>query len=152
MGDAIGTTPSAAYDVVGRYRQDEINGFVPGLVERMLDAARIRGAETVLDAMAGDGNLTERRYAYCRERGMNFPRTTVLEFSTVQAEFARHAVSPLGASVLWGDALAMQDLATGRCVEGSTFDRVLIKSATHEIPRERQADLYRSIFRVLRPG
>jgi SAM-dependent methyltransferase len=152
MGDAIGTTASAAYDVVGRYRQDEINGFGPGLVERMLDAARLRGAETVLDAMAGDGNLTERLHAYCRERGMAFPRTTVLEFSKVQAEFARHAVAPLGASVLWGDALAMQDLATGRSLEESSFDRVLIKSATHEIPRDRQPDLYRSIFRVLRPG
>lgn len=152
MGDAIGTTPSAAYDVVGRYRQDEVNGYGPGVIERMLDAARLRGAESILDAMAGDGNLTERLHAYCRERGMTFPRTTVLEFSKVQAEFARHAVTPLGASVVWGDALAMQDLATGRSMDESAFDRVLIKSATHEIPRDRQQELYRSIFRVLRPG
>src|SRR6478736_3170092 len=119
----------AAYDVVGRYKQDEVNGFTTALVERMLDAAQLTGAESVLDAMAGDGNLTQRLYAYCRSRGLPTPRTTVLELSPVQSEFARGALGPLGASVLCGDVLAMRDSATGYVLPGNVFDRVLIKSS-----------------------
>ena len=142
----------AAYDVVGRYKQDEVNGFTPALIDRMLDAAQLAGAESVLDAMAGDGNLTQRLYAYCRTRGLPAPRITALELSPVQSEFARGSVGPLGASVLCGDVLAMTDSATGYVLPGNVFDRVLIKSASHEIPCRLQPDLYRSIFRVLRPG
>jgi SAM-dependent methyltransferase len=142
----------AAYDVVGRYKQDEVNGFTPALIDRMLDAAQLAGAESVLDAMAGDGNLTQRLFTYCRARGLPVPRTTVLELSPVQSEFARGAVGPLGASVLCGDVLAMRDSATGYVLPGNVFDRVLIKSASHEIPCSLQPDLYRSVFRVLRPG
>jgi len=142
----------AAYDVVGRYKQDEVNGFTTALVERMLDAAQLTGAESVLDAMAGDGNLTKRLYTYCRSRGLPTPRTTVLELSPVQSEFARGALGPLGASVLCGDVLAMRDSATGYVLPGNVFDRVLIKSSSHEIPSTLQPELYRSIFRVLRPG
>jgi SAM-dependent methyltransferase len=142
----------AAYDVVGRYKQDEVNGFTAALVDRMLDAAKIAGAETVLDAMAGDGNLSQRLYTYCRSRDLPVPRITVLELSPVQSEFARGALAPLGASVLCGDVLAMRDSATGYVLPGNVFDRVLIKSSSHEIPSALQPDLYRSIFRVLRPG
>jgi SAM-dependent methyltransferase len=142
----------AAYDVVGRYQQDEINGFTPALIDRMLDAAKLAGVESVLDAMAGDGNLTQRLYAYCQRRGFAAPRITVLELSPVQSEFARGAVSPLGASVLCGDVLAMRDSSTGYVLPGNVFDRVLIKSGSHEIPIHLQPDLYRSIFRVLKPG
>jgi len=142
----------AAYDVVGRYKQDEVNGFTPALIDRMLDAAQLAGAESVLDAMAGDGNLTQRLYAYCKARGISAPRTTVLELSPVQSDFARGTVAPLGASVLCGDVIAMTDSATGYVLPGNVFDRVLIKSASHEIPIALQQDLYRSIFRVLRPG
>src|SRR5262249_30204383 len=124
----------AAYDVVGRYKQDEVNGFTAALVDRMLDAARLTGAETVLDAMAGDGNLTQRLYAYCKNHGIEVPRTTVLELSPVQSEFARGALVPLGASVVCGDVLAMRDSATGHVLPGNLFDRVLIKSSSHEIP------------------
>ncbi len=142
----------AAYDVVGRYKQDEVNGFTPALIDRMLDAAQLAGAESVLDAMAGDGNLTQRLYTYCKARGIPAPRTTVLELSPVQSEFARGTVAPLGASVVCGDVLAMTDSATGYVLPGNVFDRVLIKSASHEIPIALQPELYKSIFRVLRPG
>jgi hypothetical protein len=46
----------------------------------------------------------------------------------------------------------MKDLSTGQPLPDNAFDRVLIKSANHEIPRDKQLDLYRSVFRTLRPA
>jgi SAM-dependent methyltransferase len=142
----------AAYDVVGRYKQDEVNGFSPALIDRMLDAARLADAGTVLDAMAGDGNLTQRIFTYCKNRGLPPPRVTVLELSPVQSDFARGTLAPLGASVVCGDVVAMTDSTTGYALPGNVFDRVLIKSGSHEIPLRLQPELYKSIFRVLKPG
>ena len=140
------------YDLVGRYRQDDVNGFSQELIYRMLDAADLGRAYDVLDAMAGDGNLTLRMGEFCRDRKMRFPKTTVLECSRVQATFAQHHLAPLGAEVVWGDVLGMTDLATKQPLREAAYDRVLIKSANHEIPRDRQLDLYKSVFRTLRPG
>ena len=140
------------YDQVGRYRQDDVNGFSRELIFRMLEAADLSRSTDVLDAMAGDGNLTRRMSDYCREGRIPFPKTTVLEFSRVQAEFAKAELASLGVEVVWGDILGMRDLATGKPLPEASFDRVLIKSANHEIPRDRQPDLYRSVFRALKPG
>jgi len=142
----------AAYDGVGRYRQDEVNGFSKELIFQMFSAARLENASRVLDAMAGDGNLTSRLSEYCLEKGLAFPATTVLEYSRVQVGFAEASLAGLGAEVVWGDALGMKNLATGEPLPDSAFDRVLIKSANHEIPLALQPRLYDSIFRVLRPG
>lgn len=140
------------YDLVGRYRQDDVNGFTQELIYRMLDAADLGRATGVLDAMAGDGNLTLRMGEFCRDRQIRFPKTTVLEYSRVQATFAQHHLAPLGADVVWGDVLGMTDLATKRALPEAAYDRVLIKSANHEIPRDRQPELYKSVFKTLRPG
>jgi len=140
------------YDLVGRYRQDDVNGFSEEMIFQMLDAADLHRANDVMDAMAGDGNLTLRMSEYCAQRKVQFPRTTVLEFSRVQATFARVQLAPLGVGVIWGDILGMKDLSTGQPLPDAVFDRVLIKSANHEIPRDKQPDLYRSVFRTLRPG
>lgn len=142
----------AAYDVVGRYKQDEVNGFTTALIDRMLDAAQLAGAQSVLDAMAGDGNLTQRIFTYCKSRGLPPPRVTMLELSPVQSEFARGTLAPLGATVVCGDIVAMTDSTTGYVLPGNVFDRVLIKSGSHEIPLRLQPELYKSIFRVLKPG
>jgi len=140
------------YDLVGRYRQDDVNGFSQELIYRMLEAADLARAYDVLDAMAGDGNLTLRMGEFCRDRKIRFPKTTVLEYSRVQSTFARHHLAPLGADVVWGDVLGMTDLATKQPLREAAFDRVLIKSANHEIPRDKQPELYQSVFRTLRPG
>ncbi len=142
----------AAYDAVGRYQQDEVNGFSQDLIFRMLGAAEPETASAVLDAMAGDGNLTRRLGEYCRERGIAFPETTVLEYSRTQSNFAKQDLATLGAKVLWGDVLGMADLATGLKIPANSFDRVLIKSANHEIPLADQQRLYNSVLQVLRPG
>lgn len=152
MGNATRGVEQAAYDTVGRYRQDEINGFTKELIHRMLEAADLARASSVLDAMAGDGNLTSRLHEFCRERGIPFPETCALEYSRVQAEFAKEALSSLPARAIWGDVLSMTDRGTGQRIPDGSFDRVLIKSGTHEIPREKQPELYGSVFQVLRPG
>ena len=56
-----------AYDVVGRYQQDEVNGFTREHLIQMIAVADLPRATAVLDAMAGDGILTRRMAEYCRE-------------------------------------------------------------------------------------
>lgn len=146
------TAPHAAYDAVGRYDQDAINGFEEGLVERMLELADLEHAESVLDAMGGDGNLTRKLGLYCSQRSWPLPARTVLEYSRVQKEFAAAELEGDGVRVVWGDAISMTDLATGESIPPESFDRVLIKSALHELPLDRQLPLYRAIMRVLKPG
>lgn len=142
----------AAYDVVGPYHQDEINGFVPEDIHGMLDCVEPAGASRILDAMAGDGNLSLRMSEYCRTRGLRFPETTVLEFSRVQCEFARMRLAALPVRVVHGDAVEMRTLDEGEAIGGETFDRVMIKSGNHEIALDRQLRLYDSVYRVLAPG
>ncbi|HVR85831.1 MAG TPA: class I SAM-dependent methyltransferase [Planctomycetota bacterium] len=142
----------AAYDLIGCYQQDEVNGFSKELIFQMLLAADPRRATSVLDAMAGDGNLTRRLAEYCRGIGIPLPATTALEYSRIQASVAQRDLAPLNARVVWGDVLGMNDLSTGEELPDCSFDRVLIKSANHEIPFGSQAQLYRSVFRVLQPG
>ncbi len=152
MGHGIEPFEGASYDTVGRYKQDEINGFPKELIDALLEAARLEGAGLVLDAMAGDGNLTVRLHDFCKERKMEMPRVVALEFSRVQTEFADHALSPLGARAIWGDVLTMTERRGGRAIPDGSFDRVLIKSSNHEIPLADQPRMYGSVFRVLRPG
>lgn len=149
-GDEAGL--DASFDAVGKYRQDDVNGFSKELIDAMLAAAALERAGTVLDAMAGDGNLTLRLREYCRERGIPLPKTTVLEFSRVQAEFAKKELAGTEAEVVWGDVLTLKGRADGRELPEGAFDRVLIKSSNHEIPASDQPRLYASVFRALRPG
>ncbi len=142
----------AAFDTVGRYFQDDVNGFTDELLDAFLEAAELDGVESVLDAMGGDGNLVERMQGFCRRRGLAFPRTTLIEYSSVQTEFARQRLAGLPVKILCADLLAMRERTTGTPIEPESFDRVLTKSANHEIPRERQPELYESVREALRPG
>jgi SAM-dependent methyltransferase len=154
MGKSAGgqAQRAAAYDAVGPYRQDAVNGFPRALIDRFLEAAELQRAATALDAMAGDGNLTVRMRAFCRSRGIPMPRTTVLEYSRVQAEFAKAALAGTDVEVVWGDILTLRGRGGGPELPEGTFDRVLVKSSNHEIPREQQARLYANLHKVLRPG
>lgn len=152
MEDTTLILDRAAHDAVGRYRQDEVNGFTDEFLDRFLDRIRLAGGEKVLDAMAGDGNLTQRLLDYCRRSRTPSPDITVIEYSRVQSEFARAALAGLPVQVVWGDAVAMADRATGEPLPEASFDRVVIKSANHEVPLDQQARLYESVYRVLKPG
>jgi SAM-dependent methyltransferase len=152
MGNTSTPVSDASYDVVGRYRQDEVNGFSEQLLDRMAELVDPAHATAVLDAMAGDGNLTSRLCAYCKRHGIPVPRLTVLEYSRVQCEFARKQLEGVGAQILWGDALTMACRKTGEPLPEHSFDRVMTKSANHEIPRDRQLQLYESVYRILSAG
>lgn len=152
MEDTTLILDRAAHDAVGRYQQDEVNGFTDELLDRFLDHLRLTGNEKVLDAMAGDGNLTLRLHGYCRRKGIPFPDVTVIEFSRVQCEFARAALADLPVRVIWGDVIAMEDLETGEPLPEAIFDRVMIKSGNHEVPLNEQEALHGSLLRVLKPG
>lgn len=140
------------FDLVGSYDQDAINGFDEQLINQMLKLVEPERAESVLDAMAGDGNLCKRLHQYCLTHQIRCPKLFVLEYSRVQAEFARNKLADAKAEVIWGDVLTMTSRDSQLSIQESTFDRVMIKSSNHEIPRSRQLDLYRSIYQVLKPG
>ena len=82
-----------AYDKVGVYDQDSINGFSEQMLQAMLDFVNPSQAMDILDAMAGNGNLTLRLYDYCRRWGITLPRVVLLELSRVQCELARKHLS-----------------------------------------------------------
>lgn len=142
----------AAYDKVGVYNQDAVNGFSEQTLQAMLDLVDPGTAQSILDAMAGNGNLTLRLYDYCERRGIVPPDVVLLELSRVQCELARRQLAETPARVIWGDILTMADYEHGTFVTAGTFDRVMLKSGSHEIPLAKQLDLYSSIFRVLKPG
>lgn len=147
-----GTTRQAAYDIVGKYNQDRINGFDENFLESFVKLIDLENANNVLDAMSGDGNLTRRAIDYCSSRKINLPLITLLEYSSVQTELARSSIHSELVSIINGDVLSMIDIESGEQLPDSFFDRVVIKSGTHEIPARKQHQLYESVFRVLKPG
>ena len=143
---------NAAYDHVGKYQQDKVNGLDDRLLDKFISFADIKGNEHILDAMAGNGNLSKRIFDYCRKHGLSSPTIKTLEYSNVQVGFAKELLRGCPAHVIWGDVLSMTDLSTYTSLENDSFDIVFIKSANHEIPLKQQEELYKSIFRVLKPG
>ncbi len=140
------------YDRIDQYNQDKINGFSEEMLDRMIDLVNPLQADRILDAMAGNGNLTLRLHNYCKRHGMVMPDVDLLEFSKVQCASARKQLEDLPVKVIWGDILTMEAYESGQTLPDDSFDRVMIKSGNHEIPLEKQTDLYNSIFHVLKPG
>ena len=83
-----------ADDKVGGYNQDAINGFSDAVLDAMLGYVDPGNASHVLDAMAGNGNLTSRLYDYCRQRGLPLPP---VEADGHDAERTNGAIVGLGA-------------------------------------------------------
>jgi ubiquinone/menaquinone biosynthesis C-methylase UbiE len=142
---------ATAYDTVGVYDQDAINGFSEQMLTTMLDIINPGHVSNILDAMAGNGNLTSRLYDYCERRGLFPPDVTMLEFSRVQCELAKVQLADTPAKVVWGDILTMEDYENNELLSERMFDRVMLKSGNHEISLNQQLDLYKSVFRVLKP-
>ena len=80
---------ATAYDTVGVYDQDAINGFSDAILNTLVDIVNPGHVSRILDAMGGNGNLTARLYDYCERRGLFPPDVTMLEFSRVQCELAQ---------------------------------------------------------------
>ena len=142
---------ATAYDTVGVYDQDAINGFSAHILTTLLDLVNPGQVSHILDAMAGNGNLTARLYDYCEQRGLFPPDVTMLECSRVQCELAQAQLAETPTNVVWGDILTMEDYAHNAVLPDRMFDRVMLKSGNHEIPLHQQLALYQSIFRVLKP-
>ena len=142
---------ATAYDTVGVYDQDAINGFSETILTTLLDIVNPGQVSRILDAMAGNGNLTARLYDYCERRSLFPPDVTLLEFSRVQCALAQAQLTETPATVVWGDILTMEDYGNNAVLPESMFDRVMLKSGNHEIPLHQQLAMYQSIFRVLKP-
>ena len=140
-----------AYDKVGVYNQDAINGFSDQTLDYMLDLVNPAQASNILDAMAGNGNMTLRLYDYCERNGITLPNVVLLELSRVQCEFAKAHLANTPAKVIWGDILTMKNHESDTYLSKDFFDMVMIKSGNHEISLENQLDLYRNIFHALKP-
>jgi len=152
MESQIIESHDAAYDHVGQYEQDRINGFDDRFLERFVSVIEPRSEDRILDAMAGNGNLTRRLFEFCKGHGTAYPSVTVLEYSREQANFARQSLQSMPAEVIWGDILSMQSFETGERLESESFDTVVIKSSNHEIPLALQQTLYDNVFRALKQG
>ena len=142
----------ASYDKVGVCDQDAINGFSEQTLNTMLEIVNPEQASNILDAMAGNGNLTLRLYDYCKQCGITPPNIVLLEHSRVQCEFAKMELADTPTKIVWGDVLTMENYESDEALPEKFFDRVMIKSGNHEIPLEKQLDLYSNVFRVLKPG
>lgn len=145
-------TQVADYDAVGAYHQDAINGFANRLLDELIESIDLASASSVLDAMGGDGNLSLRLFNHCKKRGIRFPHVVTLDCSRVQCELAKTQLNSLPVRIVWGDALEMKELDSGERFPEESFDRIVIKSANHEISLSQQSRLYESLFRLLKPG
>src|SRR6266581_291321 len=142
---------ATAYDTVGVYDQDAISGFSAHILNTILRIINPGHVSNILDAMAGNGNLTSRLYDYCERRGLFPPNVTMLEFSRVQCELAKAQLADTPAKVVWCDILTMEDYENNESLPERKFDRVMLKSGNHELPLNQQLDLCKSVFRVLKP-
>lgn len=140
------------YDVVGNYSQDEVNGFSHDVIPTFINAVIDFYPKTMLDCMAGDGNLGQRCLETFVERGVSAPEMQVLEFSRVQSEIAKARLAPWNTQVWTGDVLTMKTHEGEPLFSENTFDCIMVKSANHEIPRESQLQMYAQLFRILKPG
>ena len=140
------------YDVVGSYSQDEVNGFPHDIIPTLINAVIDFYPRTLLDCMAGDGNLGRRCLETFEKRGLSIPAMQVLEYSRVQSEIAKARLAPWKTQVLAGDVLTMKNHDGVPLFADNTFECVMIKSANHEIPQSAQVQMYSQIFRILQPG
>lgn len=142
----------ADYDLVGEYTQDDINGFDDSLIEKMIKYAQIEPGQKILDAMGGDGNLSYKICQYCEKNGLPIPEVTLFEYSRVQCEFAKAKLSGYPVTVIHGDILSLTDLDKKIKISTNYYDRVLIKSANHELTLEQQSIMYKNVFEMLKPS
>src|SRR3989442_6907656 len=112
---------ATAYDTVGVYDQDAINGFSEEILNTMLDIVNPGQVSHILDAMAGNGNLTARLYDYCERRDLFPPDVTMLEFSRVQSELAQAQLAERPAQVVCVVILTMEDYAHNTALPDPTF-------------------------------
>jgi 16S rRNA A1518/A1519 N6-dimethyltransferase RsmA/KsgA/DIM1 with predicted DNA glycosylase/AP lyase activity len=120
----------SSYDSVGAYDQNRVNGFTPELIRSFVEAVNPQSGMLILDAMAGNGNLTCDILRFCCEedhRVYPLPEIVVFELSTTQINFTQEALAHVPSVLcVHGDILSIQD----HCVPG-IFDVVMIKSGTH---------------------
>lgn len=135
------------------YSQDQVNGFDETLIADMLDLIALGPSMILLDAMAGDGNLSLRIFQYCERKALPLPSITLLESSPEQCDLACEKLSRYPTlKIVCGDVLKMEAHDGSETLFPKTFDRVAIKSGNHEIPKARQPLLYQKIHDVLKPG
>lgn len=131
---------------------DTINGFSPDALNCLIDLLDPTPNSKILDAMAGDGNLTCRLYNHCKREDIDLPEVTLLDTSKVQCEIAKAQLAHTPAKVICRDVLTLQSRDGSESISKDFFDKVMLKSATHEIPLENQIELYRNLLNALKPG
>lgn len=127
------------YDKIGKYDQDRINGFKDGFINDFIHSCNIKKGDVVLDAMAGDGNLSERILALHPETNL-----TTTDLSEAQCKIASEKLGNKSTVI-------RLDLTT-QCPFENLFDIIIIKSGNHEIPLSKQQNLYDNIFKALKPN
>ena len=127
------------YDKVGEYNQDQINGFDEAFIYDFIQMCSIKKGEKVLDAMAGDGNLSKKIIQ--RHPEIDLTTTDICE---TQCGIAAHRLGE-DSKVLALDFTQEQPFE-------NEFDVIVVKSGNHEIPVTKQLALYKNIYKALKPG
>ena len=76
-----------SYARVGKYNQDQINGFDEDFIHEFIKTCNIKQSETVLDAMAGNGNLSKKIVSL--HPGVEL---TTTDISEVQCQIAKETL------------------------------------------------------------
>jgi ubiquinone/menaquinone biosynthesis C-methylase UbiE len=109
---------------------------------RLLDHARIRGGESVLDLACGTGTL-----AVEAKRRAPEARLSAVDADPAVLERARRKADAAGAEIAFAEALS-----TDLPYESRSFDVVLTTLFFHHLTDEAKLDTGEEIFRVLRHG
>ncbi len=133
------TERRVSYDVFGTYKQDEINGFDQEFIFDFIRRCQIGENDKVLDAMAGDGNLSEKISFLHPEVVL-----TTTDISSVQCSFAEKKLGKKS-RVICADLLEDK-------LFNEEFDVIVIKSGSHEISLAKQKTLFSQLFKALKPG
>lgn len=129
---------------------EEIHSIRPQDFETLVRAIDPQSGDHILDAGAGYGAVTREVVQRSKVKDLRF---CVLDISAVQL---RRAISRLqgqiGSAFVEERVQFVQDSILHPPFDDSSFDKAAAKMLIHEIPRYRQPQAVKEIFRLLKPG
>ncbi len=109
----------------------------------VVELAKIKPGDAVLDVACGTGNLTFTAQAYAGSGGKVVGVDAAPEMIEVAQKKATRSRSPVIFEVGLAEDLAFPD---------ATFDVVISRLAIHHLPDDLKPKVFAEIFRVLKPG
>jgi len=109
----------------------------------IIEMAKIKPGDIVLDVGCGTGNLTQTAKKYAGASGSVYGIDAATEMVDVARKKAMHAGADISFNVCLIEKIEYQD---------STFDVVVSRLVIHHLPDDLKRQGFAEIFRVLKPG